>query len=144
MAIYKLFWDEFSSWYLEMVKPAYIDGQAQPIDKATYEKTLSFFDSLLKLLHPFMPFITEELWQHIYDRQEGESLMVQLVNINKECNEEIVKNFEAVKEVIGGIRTIRLQKNIAQPEYAALATEWFESMLAKTAAEVDDLFSKYR
>ena len=120
MAVYKLFWDEFSSWYLEMVKPAYIDGQAQPIDKATYEKTLSFFDSLLKLLHPFMPFITEELWQHIYDRQEGESLMVQLVNINKECNEEIVKNFEAVKEVIGGIRTIRLQKNIAQKEALSL------------------------
>ena len=120
MAIYKLFWDEFSSWYLEMVKPAYIDGKAQPMDKATYEKTLSFFDSLLKLLHPFMPFITEELWQHIYDRQEGESLMVQLVNINKECNEEIVKNFEAVKEVIGGIRTIRLQKNIAQKEALSL------------------------
>ena len=120
MAVYKLFWDEFSSWYLEMVKPAYIDGQAQPMDKKTYEKTLSFFDSLLKLLHPFMPFITEELWQHIYDRQEGESLMVQTLDINKTCNEEIVKNFEAVKEVIGGIRTIRLQKNIAQKEALSL------------------------
>ena len=120
MAIYKLFWDEFSSWYLEMVKPAYIDGKAQPINKVTYEKTLSFFDSLLKLLHPFMPFITEELWQHIYDRKEGESLMVQTLNINKEANEEIVKNFEAVKEVIGGIRTIRLQKNIAQKEALTL------------------------
>ena len=120
MAVYKLFWDEFSSWYLEMVKPAYIDGKAQPIDKVTYEKTLSFFDSLLKLLHPFMPFITEELWQHIYDRKEGESLMVQTLNINKEANEEIVKNFEAVKEVIGGIRTIRLQKNIAQKEALTL------------------------
>ena len=120
MAVYKLFWDEFSSWYLEMVKPAYIDGKAQPIDKATYEKTLSFFDSLLKLLHPFMPFITEELWQHIYDRKEGESLMVQTMNINKACNEEIVKNFETVKEVIGGIRTIRLQKNIAQKEALSL------------------------
>ena len=120
MAVYKLFWDEFSSWYLEMVKPAYIDGKAQPIDKVTYEKTLSFFDSLLKLLHPFMPFITEELWQHIYDRKEGESLMVQTLDINKVCNEEIVKNFEAVKEVIGGIRTIRLQKNIAQKEALSL------------------------
>ncbi len=120
MAVYKLFWDEFSSWYLEMVKPAYIDGKAQPMDKVTYEKTLSFFDSLLKLLHPFMPFITEELWQHIYDRQEGESLMVQTLNINKVCNEDIVKNFEAVKEVIGGIRTIRLQKNIAQKEALSL------------------------
>ena len=120
MAIYKLFWDEFSSWYLEMVKPAYIDGKAQPMDKVTYEKTLSFFDSLLKLLHPFMPFITEELWQHIYDRKEGESLMVQTLDINKVCNEEIVKNFEAVKEVIGGIRTIRIQKNIAQKEALSL------------------------
>ena len=109
MAVYKLFWDEISSWYLEMVKPAYIDGKAQPMDKKTYEKTLSFFDSLLKLLHPFMPFITEELWQHIYDRKEGESLMVQTMDINKTCNEDIVKNFEAVKEVIGGIRTISLQ-----------------------------------
>ncbi len=113
MAVYKLFWDEFSSWYLEMVKPAY----GQPIDKATYETTLSFFDSLLKLLHPFMPFITEELWQHIYDRKEGESLMVQLLDIDTtRCDEAIVKNFETVKEVIGGIRTIRLQKNIAQKE----------------------------
>ena len=120
MAVYKLFWDEFSSWYLEMVKPAYIDGKAQPMDKKTYEKTLSFFDNLLKLLHPFMPFITEELWQHIYDRKEGESLMVQTLDINKVCDEEIIKNFEAVKEVIGGIRTIRLQKNIAQKEALSL------------------------
>ena len=116
MAVYKLFWDEFSSWYLEMVKPAYINGEPQPIDRVTYEKTLGFFDSLLKLLHPFMPFITEELWQHLYDRKEGESLMVQELNIPTVCNESIVKNFEAVKEVIGGIRTIRLQKNIAQKE----------------------------
>ena len=116
MAVYKLFWDEFSSWYLEMIKPAY----GQPIDKATYEKTLGFFDNLLKLLHPFMPFITEELWQHIYDRKEGESLMVQQLNIPTACNEIIVKEFEAVKEVISGIRTIRLQKNIAQKEALAL------------------------
>ncbi len=116
MAVYKLFWDEFSSWYLEMVKPAYINGEPQPIDRVTYEKTLSFFDNLLKLLHPFMPFITEELWQHLYDRQEGESLMVQQLDITTTCDEAIVNNFEAVKEVIGGIRTIRLQKNIAQKE----------------------------
>ncbi|MBR3897621.1 MAG: valine--tRNA ligase [Bacteroidaceae bacterium] len=116
MAVYKLFWDEFSSWYLEMVKPAYINGEPQPIDRVTYEKTLSFFDSLLKLLHPFMPFITEELWQHLYDRKEGESLMVQQLDIPTSCDEDIVNNFEAVKEVIGGIRTVRLQKNIAQKE----------------------------
>ena len=116
MAVYKLFWDEFSSWYLEMVKPAY----GQPIDKATYEKTLGFFDTLLKQLHPFMPFITEELWQHIYDRKEGESIMTQILNVAGNYDETIIAQFEAVKEVIGGIRTIRLQKNIAQKEALTL------------------------
>ena len=116
MAVYKLFWDEFSSWYLEMVKPAY----GQPIDKVTYEKTLSFFDTLLKLLHPFMPFITEELWQHIYDRKEGESIMIQTLNVPSTYDEGIIQLFEVVKEVIGGIRTIRLQKNIAQKEALSL------------------------
>ena len=116
MAVYKLFWDEFSSWYLEMVKPAY----GQPINKATYEKTLGFFDTLLKLLHPFMPFITEELWQHIYDRKEGESIMTQILNVAGNYDETIIAQFEAVKEVIGGIRTIRLQKNIAQKEALTL------------------------
>ena len=116
MAVYKLFWDEFSSWYLEMVKPAY----GQPIDKVTYEKTLSFFDTLLKLLHPFMPFITEELWQHIFDRMEGESIMIQTLNVTSTYDEGIIQLFEVVKEVIGGIRTIRLQKNIAQKEALSL------------------------
>ena len=112
MAVYKLFWDEFSSWYLEMVKPVY----GQPIDGVTYEKTLSFFDTLLKLLHPFMPFITEELWQHISDRKDGESIMTQTLAVAETHDEAIINKFEAVKEVIGGIRTIRLQKNIAQKE----------------------------
>ena len=132
MAVYKLFWDEFSSWYLEMVKPAY----GQPIDKMTYEKTLNFFDTLLKLLHPFMPFITEELWQHIYDRKEGESIMVQVLQVET-YNEDIIARFEAVKEVIGGIRTIRLQKNIAQKEALSLEVigenpvEAFNAVIAK-------------
>ena len=115
MAVYKLFWDEFSSWYLEMVKPAY----GQPIDKVTYEKTLGFFDNLLKMLHPFMPFITEELWQHIYDRRPGESIMVQELHVPF-VDGRCVIEFDAVKEVIGGIRTIRLQKNIAQKEALSL------------------------
>ena len=133
MAVYKLFWDEFSSWYLEMVKPAY----GQPIDKVTYEKTLNFFDTLLKLLHPFMPFITEELWQHIYDRKEGESIMVQVLQVSETYNEDIITRFEAVKEVIGGIRTIRLQKNIAQKEALSLEVigenpvEAFNAVIAK-------------
>ncbi|WP_288354421.1 valine--tRNA ligase [uncultured Bacteroides sp.] len=116
MAVYKLFWDEFSSWYLEMVKPAY----GQPIDKVTYEKTLAFFETLLKLLHPFMPFITEELWQHIYDRQPGESIMTQTLVKDMPYDDALIARFEAVKEVISGIRTIRLQKNIAQKEALTL------------------------
>ena len=116
MMVYKLFWDEFSSWYLEMVKPAY----GQPIDKVTYEKTLAFFDTLLKLLHPFMPFITEELWQHIYERKAGESIMVQTLTTPDAFDEAVIAQFEAAKEVISGIRTIRLQKNIAQKEALTL------------------------
>ena len=116
MVVYKLFWDEFSSWYLEMIKPAY----GEPIDQTTYNKTLGFFDTLLKLLHPFMPFITEELWQHIYDRKEGESIMTQTLQAAGSFDENIIAQFEAVKEVIGGIRTIRLQKNIAQKEALTL------------------------
>ena len=116
MAVYKLFWDEFSSWYLEMVKPAY----GQPIDRTTYEQTLKFFETLLKQLHPFMPFITEELWQHIYDRQPGESIMTQQLDKVESFDEALIHDFEKVKEIIGGIRTIRLQKNIAQKETLTL------------------------
>ncbi len=116
MTVYKLFWDEFSSWYLEMIKPTY----GQPIDRKTYEQTLHFFDSLLKLLHPFMPFITEELWQHLYERKAGESIMTQTYLAPKTYDETIVAQFELVKEVIGGVRTIRLQKNIAQKEALSL------------------------
>ena len=94
MAVYKLFWDEFSSWYLEMVKPAY----GQPIDKVTYEKTLNFFDTLLKLLHPFMPFITEELWQHIYDRKEGESIMVQVLQVSENIAQKEALSLEVIGE----------------------------------------------
>ena len=118
MAVYKLFWNEFSSWYLEMVKPAYVNGEAQPVDSKTYEATLSFFDALLKMLHPFMPFITEELWQHIYDRNEGDSIMRQCLKLNALTAEEqkIVDDLEQVKQVISGVRMVRSQKNIAPKE----------------------------
>ena len=116
MAVYKLFWDEFSSWYLEMVKPAY----GQPIDRTTFDKTLGFFETLLKLLHPFMPFITEELWQHIYDRKPGESIMTQTLGEAPAYDKTLVDSFENVKEVISGVRAIRLQKNIAQKEALTL------------------------
>ena len=112
MAVYKLFWDEFSSWYLEMVKPAY----QKPIDRATYNATLGFFDSLLKMLHPFMPFITEELWQALEVRQPGESIMVQLMPQAKKVDEKLIAGIEKVKEMIAGVRTVRLQKNIPNKE----------------------------
>ena len=118
MTVYKLFWDEFSSWYLEMVKPAY----GQPIDQKSYDATLRFFDALLKMLHPFMPFITEELWQHIYDRKDGESIMREKLEIPAPTAEEqkLTADIEAVKQIIAGVRTVRNQKNIAQKEQLSL------------------------
>ena len=112
MAVYKLFWDEFSSWYLEMIKPAYGQG----IHSSIHSAAISYFDNLLHLLHPFMPFITEELWQQMYEREEGESLMVCPLTINTYVDGETVRQFEVVKEVISNVRSIRLQKNIAQKE----------------------------
>ena len=116
MAVYKLFWDEFSSWYLEMVKPAY----QQPIDRKTYDATLRYFDALLRMLHPFMPFITEELWQHLYDRKEGESIMTARMPEPQPVDMEIINRFETTKLVVAGIRTIRLQKGIANKEQLTL------------------------
>ena len=116
MAVYKLFWDEFSSWYLELIKPAY----QKPIDKASYEATLSFFDTMVKLLHPFMPFITEEIWQLIEDRKDGQSLMVEGMPKAESYSEEIIEAFESVKEIISGVRNIRNENNIAQKESLSL------------------------
>ena len=118
MAVYKLFWDEFSSWYLEMVKPAYINGEPQPIDKATYDKTLEFFEILLKMLHPFMPFITEELWQHLYDRKDGESIMKVSLKLDAptKADDELAAQIENVKQIVSGVRMVRNQKNIAPKE----------------------------
>ena len=114
MAVYRLFWDEFSSWYLEMVKPAY----QQPIDQQTYDATLKFFEQLLEMLHPFMPFITEELWQHIYDRKEGESIMVKVLEIAAPTEEgqKLVADIELVKQITSGVRAVRNSKNIPQKD----------------------------
>jgi len=113
MEVYKLFWDEFSSWYLEMIKPEY----GQPIDRQTYNATLGFFDALLRLLHPFMPFITEELWQALEERKTGESIMIAAMPAHSnEQSDAIINDFETVKEIIANIRTIRLQKNIPNKE----------------------------
>jgi valyl-tRNA synthetase len=117
MAVYNLFWDEFSAWYLEMIKPAY--GCA--IDRQTYDATLRYFDYLLRLLHPFMPFITEELWQNIEERKAGESIMFQPVSvIGTETEDNLIRDFETVKEIISNIRAIRLQKGVAQKEELVL------------------------
>jgi len=122
MTVYKLFWDDFCSWYLEMIKPAYVDGKPQPIDRATYDATLQSFEILLKMLHPFMPFITEELWQALYDRQPGESIMraeLHLPNAT-DSDSKLCADFEVVKEVITAVRSVRSQKNIAPKEKLTL------------------------
>ena len=141
MTVYKLFWDEFSSWYLEMVKPAYVNGHPQPIDRETYEKTLSFFETLLKMLHPFMPFITEELWQALYDRKPGESIMREELKICAPTadDEQLMKNIEHVKMVVSGVRTVRSSKNIGPKEKLQLqainhnAYEQYNAIIAKMA-----------
>ena len=137
MAVYKLFWDEFSSWYLEMVKPAY----GSPIDATTYNQTLSFFETLLKMLHPFMPFITEELWQHIYDRNEGESIMRAELKLDAPSDEDnaVVNAIESVKQIVGGVRTVRNQKNIPNKDALELQVvgqnnfEAYASVISKMA-----------
>ena len=131
MAVYKLFWDEFSSWYLEMVKPAY----GQPIDATTFNQTLAFFETLLKMLHPFMPFITEELWQHIYNRNEGESIMkAELTLPNATADDKtLAADIEKVKLIVSGVRTVRNQKNIANKDALVLQVVGKNAFEAYTA-----------
>lgn len=114
--IYRLFWDEFSAWYLEMVKPAY----GSPIDRTTINATLGYFDALLRLLHPFMPFITEELWQHIAERREGESIMYAPTPTAGEVDAALLHIMEQVKEAVNGIRNVRAEKNIPNKETLVL------------------------
>ena len=116
MNVYKLFWDEFSSWYLEMVKPAY----QQPVDAATYKSTLGFFEKLMLMLHPFMPFITEEVWQSVAERKQGESIMTATVPKAEGKNDKLVSDFEIVKSVVAGIRAVRLERNIPNKDKLAL------------------------
>ncbi len=134
MTVYTTFRDEFSSWLLEIIKPAY----GQPIDKQTYETTLRLFEELMQLLHPFMPFITEEVWQNLKERKKGESIMVSVISENKPYDETILRAFEYVKEVIVGIRNIRKQNNIAFKDALSLHVKksdrypvTFESVIQK-------------
>ena len=131
MAVYKLFWDEFSSWYLEMVKPAY----GQPIDATTFNQTLAFFETLLKMLHPFMPFITEELWQHIYNRNEGESIMKAELTLPNATADDmaLAADIEKVKLIVSGVRTVRNQKNIANKDALVLQVVGKNAFEAYTA-----------
>ena len=108
MNVYKLFWDEFSSWFLEMVKPAY----QQPIDGETYKSVLEIFNKLLSVLHPFMPFITEELWHHLYPRKQGESIMVSQMPKAEVFDVALLEKVELMKEVVAGVRNLRQEKNI--------------------------------
>ena len=138
MEVYRLFWDEFSSWYLEMVKPAY----QSPIDASTYASTLRFFDDLLHLLHPFMPFITEELWQNLADRQAGESIMVspQDIAAPEEGDDVLIAQIEIVKGIVAGVRAARAQKNISPREQLSLSVvgqhsvEAYNSLIQKMAS----------
>ena len=137
MTAFKLFTDEFSGWYLEMIKPGY----QKPIDKQTYEATLRFFDYLMRIIHPFMPFITEEIWQHIYDRKDGESIMVSTVKFDAVTAEDeaIIAGIEIVKNIVAGVRTVRNQKNIAPKEVLSLkavgsnANAKYDSVVIKMA-----------
>lgn len=145
MMVYKLFWDEFSSWYLELVKPAY----RQPIDRATYQATLAFFDSLLRLLHPFMPFITEELWQALNERKPGESITIAQQPKANRVDEKLIADFEITKQIIAGIRTIRLQKNIPNKDELTLQVignhdSRFDTAVAKMAnlSSIENLSEK--
>jgi len=112
MIVYKLFWDEFSSWYLEIIKPAY----EAPIDQLTYNRTIGFIDQLLHMLHPFMPFITEEIWQLISPREAGESLMMSPMPAPEKYDKKLIKRFEDLKEVVTQVRSIRKEKNLAPRE----------------------------
>lgn len=134
MAIYRLFWDEFSAWYLEMVKPAF----GQPVDKTTYEATLGFFDALLRLMHPFMPFITEELWQNLAARRDGESIMYAPVPEGNGADANVLAAMETAKEIVTGVRAVRAQKNIPQKETLELRVVG----TAAPAGEISALITK--
>ncbi|MFC2086448.1 valine--tRNA ligase [Bacteroidota bacterium] len=135
MALYKLFWDDFSSWYLEIIKPAF----EKPIDKNTYDATVEIFDKLVKLLHPFIPFVTEEIWHYIKERNEGKSIMISLQPEAVKYDKNILEKFENIKQVVSSIRSIRKEKNIPQKETLSLSirnsgrehSEFFNSVLIK-------------
>ena len=138
MRIYKLFWDEFSGWYLEIVKPAY----QQPIDRLTLDQTREFFDQLMRLIHPFMPFVTEEIWQDLEEREAGESIMYAAAPKAEPVDEHLLQRFDLVKEIISNVRNIRKQRNIAQRNELTLnfiADENFPAELSDVVVKMCNL-----
>jgi len=134
MATYKLVWDDFCSWFLEMIKPGY----QQPIDRATFDKAIEMLETNLKLLHPFMPFLTEEIWQHIAERTPEQALIVAEWPKAKSYNESLIADFDFATEVISGVRTIRKDKNIPFKDTIELkvvnnekASAHFDSVITK-------------
>jgi valyl-tRNA synthetase len=127
MNVYRLFWNEFSSWYLEIIKPEY----QKPIDKKTLEETISFFDNLIRLIHPFMPFISEEIWQMLYERKDGESLMISRMPESKKSSKDLLARFEIAKETISTIRTIRKGKELPTKEKLMLCIRSDENSFDK-------------
>jgi len=134
MSIYKLVWDDFCSWFLEMIKPGY----QQPIDRATFDKAIEMLEANLKLLHPFMPFLTEEIWQHIAERTSEQALIIAEYPKVSSFNEKLIADFDFAAEVIAGVRTIRKEKNIAMKDAVDLkvvnnekASTYFDSVITK-------------
>ena len=141
MTVYTVFWQEFSSWYLEAIKPAY----QKPLDAATFKATCQFFDKMLRLLHPFMPFLTEELWQALEERKEGESIMMVDMPTVTGANADLLDKFEMLKDAVGGVRTIRKEKNIPMKDALSLSilageefSADFNAILTKLA-NIDEL-----
>lgn len=140
MATYKLVWDDFCAWYLEIIKPEFIDGKAQPIDKATYEVTISYLESLLKLMHPWMPFITEEIWHMIKERDTKDCIIIgEWPGSKQDYNKTEIQIFEGIKRHIAAIRTVRKEKNIPQKEKITL---YAKSNPGEAGTKFDEIVKK--
>ncbi|MBN8695762.1 MAG: valine--tRNA ligase [Bacteroidetes bacterium] len=139
MATYKLVWDDFCAWYLEMIKPEFVDGKAKPIDKATYDATIHFFEQILKVMHPWMPFITEEIWHLIKERTDKDCVIVAAWPSEKPLNKQLLAEFEACKEIVAMMRNIRAQKQISPKEKLELIEKsdaqhsFFDEVVVKLA-----------
>lgn len=140
MATYKLVWDDFCAWYLEMIKPDFVDGKSKPLDRGTYEATIRFFEDILKVVHPFMPFITEELWHQLAERQEKECILVSTWPVVKSVDTVLLQRFDALIETIKGVRTVRQEKGISPKEKLRLIS--MQGSVAVIDGALSDLLVK--